>query len=78
MQAACVAAAGSGMAASPLLTPRLSLPQAGPVVLGAFFEQEMYASLGYWVALLQVVGLTATLVAYKASHRRLPAPARET
>lgn len=55
-----------------------SVPQAGPVVLGVFFEQQMYASLGYWVALLQVVGLTATLVAYKASHRRLPAAARDT
>ena len=54
------------------------LPQAGPVVLGIFFEHGMYTSLGYWVALLQVLGLTATLVAYKASHRRLPAAARDT
>ena len=44
-------------------------------MLGAFFESEMYISLGYWVALLQVVGLGATLVAYKAStaNRRLAA-----
>lgn len=56
-------------------TPLPLLPQAGPVVLGAFFESEMYISLGYWVALLQVVGLGATLVAYKAStaNRRLAA-----
>ena len=38
-------------------------------MLGVFFEHEIYASLGYWVALLQVVGLGATFVAYQASNR---------